>query len=464
MTDRIVHLEAEHFSDRSKGALRDHKLRQALDHVTGLFTDKRQAAVDTQPEWEAMRTRAAEIKRGVLADLGTHLETFTENVRALGVKVHFAKDREEACKILGELAESVSAQTIVKAKSMTTEEIGLNQVLEDRGMSPVETDLGEYIIQLAGELPSHIIAPAIHKTRGQVGQLFQAELGEEYTDDVHELAAVARRVLRQTFADADMGVTGVNFGVVETGSVLLVENEGNIRLSSSLPRMHVAVMGIEKLIPRLEDLPLFLRLLPRSATGQTLSVYQSLFTGPKKHATDEGPEEMHLVLLDNGRSEVLRDPRTRESLACIRCGACLNACPVYKQVGGHAYGSVYPGPIGAILTPQLAGIERAAPLPYASSLCGACRDVCPVKIDIPRILLHLRARATEQGVAPDKDRMAFRLWSFAMKGPKRYAAFTRLARLAWPFRKIAAPARAWESGRHLPAPAKRSFRDRWRDA
>jgi L-lactate dehydrogenase complex protein LldF len=464
MSDPIVHLEANDFPARAREALTDTTLRETLDHVTDLFGTKRQAAVDTQPEWEAMRTRAAAIKEQVLANLAEHLEAFVTRAEATGVKVHFARDREEACRILAELAEAHGAQTVAKAKSMTTEEVGLNEVLESRGMTPVETDLGEYIVQLAGELPSHIIAPAIHKTRGQIGELFQAELGEDYTDDVQELAAIARQVLRRTFIEADLGVTGVNFGVVETGSFLLIENEGNIRMSSSLPRVHVALMGIEKLVPRLADLPLFLRLLPRSATGQHISVYQSLFTGPKRSPEDEGPEEVHLVLLDNGRSSMLRDPLTRQSLACVRCGACLNACPVYKQVGGHAYGSVYPGPIGAILTPQLAGIERAAPLPYASSLCGACRDVCPVKIDIPRLLLHLRARATATpALRRGRERLAFRLWAWFMGGKRRYALAARLMRLGWPLRALAAPARAWQRGRALRAPAPRSFRQLWKE-
>ncbi|MDA1267442.1 MAG: lactate utilization protein B, partial [Planctomycetota bacterium] len=366
-SDRIAHLEANDFPERAKTALGDETLRGALDHVTDLFATKRQAAIDTQPEWEAMRTRAAALKEEVLANWAENIETFVRNAEARGVLVHRAQDRDEACRILADIAEEHGAQTVVKSKSMVTEEVGLNAVLEARGMTPVETDLGEYIIQLAGELPSHIIAPAIHKPRGQIGELFEKELGEDYTDDVEALAGIARRVLRQAFLDADLGVTGVNFAMVDTGSLLLLENEGNIRMSSSLPKVHIALMGIEKLLPRLADLPLFLRLLPRSATGQDLSVYQTLFTGVKSEG-EEGPEEVHLVLLDNGRTALLEDPLTRQSLGCIRCGACLNACPVYKQVGGHAYGSVYPGPIGAILTPQLAGIGRAKALPYASSL------------------------------------------------------------------------------------------------
>ncbi len=296
-----------------------------------------------------------------------------------------------------DLAQQQGARNVVKSKSMVTEEIHLNDALQASGMEVIETDLGEYIIQLAGEAPSHIIAPAIHKTKGQIAELFTAKLGIEPTDDVDTLTSVARNVLRQRFADADIGISGVNFAVAETGTILILENEGNVRLTTSLPKVHIALMGIEKILPRFADLDVFLKLLPRSGTGQQLTTYQSLITGTKRRAEDEGPEQLHIVLLDNGRSRMLAHPTTRQALACIRCGACLNACPVYQQIGGHAYGSVYPGPIGAVITPQLIGLGKAAQLPYASSLCGACREVCPVKIDIPELLLHLRAEITEGG-------------------------------------------------------------------
>src|SRR5262249_8431913 len=328
------------------------------------------------------------------------------------------------------LLQERNATRVVKSKSMATEEIHLNTALEGAGISTVETDLGEWIIQLARETPSHIVVPAIHKSKRQIADLFVAKLGIEPTDDVGKLTSAARRILRQRFAEADAGISGVNFGVAETGSVLILENEGNIRLTTGLPKLHIAVMGIEKVIPRFADLDVFLKLLPRSGTGQRLTAYQSLITGTKISPGDEGPDEVHIVLMDNGRSRMLGHPVTRQSLACIRCGACLNACPVYQQVGGHAYGSVYPGPIGAVITPQLIGIGKASQLPYASSLCGACREVCPVKIDIPELLLHLRAEVVEEAASrteqkgPVKrkraERLIFRLYAFAWSSPALY--------------------------------------------
>jgi L-lactate dehydrogenase complex protein LldF len=324
-------------------------------------------------------------------------------------------------------------------------------------MQVVETDLGEYIIQLADEPPSHIIAPAIHKTRGQIAELFTAELGMAPTDDIMQLTGTARTTLRDRFATADLGISGVNFAIAETGTIVIVENEGNIRLTTSLPRVHIAVMGIEKVIPRFADLDVFLKLLPRSGTGQRLTTYQSFMTGTKQRATDEGPEELHIVLLDNGRSRMLAHPITRQSLACIRCGACLNACPVYQQIGGHAYGSVYPGPIGAVITPQLIGIEKTSQLPYASSLCGACRDVCPVKIDIPQLLLHLRAEiAPRKGSAA--ERLAFKLWAKVMTRPALYKMSSVAGRVMQRFFPIS---RAWTNGRDLRPIESKSFHELW---
>jgi L-lactate dehydrogenase complex protein LldF len=342
---------------------------------------------------------------------------------------------------------------------MTTEETHLNKALEAAGMQVVETDLGEYIIQLANEPPSHIIAPAIHKTRGQVAELFTAELGMPPTDDIVKLTGTARTTLRDRFATADLGISGVNFAIAETGTIVIIENEGNIRLTTSLPRVHIAMMGIEKVIPRFADLDVFLKLLPRSGTGQRLTTYQSFITGTKRHATDEGPEELHIVLLDNGRSRMLAHPITRQSLACIRCGACLNACPVYQQVGGHAYGSVYPGPIGAVITPQLMGIEKTSQLPFASSLCGACRDVCPVKIDIPQLLLHLRAE-----ISPRKgsvtERLAFKLWAQVMTSLGLYRMSSVAGRV---LQRVMPISRAWTNGRDLRPIESKSFHELWKN-
>ena len=343
---------------------------------------------------------------------------------------------------------------------MATEEIHLNAALARRHIEPVETDLGEYIVQLAGETPSHIVVPAIHKTKAQIAALFADKLGIVPSDDVATLTAAARAALRGSFAEADLGISGVNFAVAETGTILILENEGNARLTTSLPRTHVALMGIEKVIPRFADLDVFLQLLPRSGTGQVLTAYQSLLTGTKRRPEDEGPEELHIVVLDNGRSRMLAAAVTRQSLACIRCGACLNACPVYRQIGGHAYGSVYPGPIGAVLSPQLFGLARSAALPYASSLCGACRDVCPVKIDIPALLLHLRAEVVDRRVGKGRlrERLAFSIYAALMARPRVCEWVLRFAR-RW---GIMPPLGAWTKWRDLRPLARQSFRELWR--
>src|SRR6266567_2552486 len=389
------HLTTETFDANARAALQDVQLRGALRKATSLFGKRRLAAAQSLSNWEDLRTEARRIKDETLLHLDKYLEEFTANAEKAGARIHWARDAPEANEIVKRLARERGARLVVKSKSMTTEEIHLNAALEAEGIEALETDLGEYIIQLAGETPSHIIAPAIHKTRHQIAELFVEKLGIAPTDDIATLTITARRVLREKFGAADIGVSGVNFGVAETGTILILENEGDIRLTTSLPKTHIAVMGIEKVIPRFDDLEVFLKLLPRSGTGQHLTAYQSLITGTKRGPECEGPDELHIVLLDNGRSRMLAHPTTRQSLACIRCGACLNACPVYQQIGGHAYGSVYPGPIGAVITPQLIGLSKAAKLPYASSLCGACREVCPVKIDIPELLLHLRAEITD---------------------------------------------------------------------
>jgi len=467
------HPTSETFRANALAALADDTLRGALQRATGTLSERRKAAIAELPEWDALRARARAVKAEVLSRLDHYLEEFVARAQEAGATVHWARDGARACAIVAEIAAGLGRPTIVKSKSMTTEEIHLNEHLERGGLEPVETDLGEWIIQLAGEMPSHITAPAIHKTRGQIARLFVEKIGSEPTDDVQELTLAARKALRRHFAAADLGISGVNFAVAETGSILILENEGNIRLTTSLPRVHVAVMGIEKVIPRFSDLELFLRLLPRSGTGQHLSGYQSILTGPPP-AGGEGPAEMHIVLLDNGRSAMLREEVTRQSLACIRCGACLNFCPVYQQIGGHAYGSVYPGPIGAVITPQLNGLEKTAQLPFASSLCGACRDVCPVEIDIPRLLLHLRALVSEgrdlpgfDGTVPRKrgEALAFRLWAWAMTSPRRYRAAAALARLGTKLglSRLAPPVAAWRAARELRPFASRSFRDQWRE-
>jgi L-lactate dehydrogenase complex protein LldF len=452
-------LSSETFRENAKAALADSQLRGALKNATSLFGERRKEAAASLPNWEELRTQARAIKDEVLLHLDKFLEEFVGHAEERGAKVHWARDAAEANKIICGLVVDHQARVIVKSKSMTTEETHLNMALEAAGMQVVETDLGEYIIQLAEETPSHIIAPAIHKTKRQVAELFTSELGMAPTDDIAQLTSTARTTLRDRFAAADVGISGVNFGIAETGTIVIVENEGNIRLTTSLPRMHIAVMGIEKLVPRFADLDIFLKLLPRSGTGQRLTTYQSFITGTKRQPADEGPEQLHIVLLDNGRSRMLAHPVTRQSLACIRCGACLNACPVYQQIGGHAYGSVYPGPIGAVITPQLMGIEKTSQLPYASSLCGACREVCPVKIDIPRLLLHLRGEITAaQKGKNTAERLAFKLWARVMMSPSLYKMGSVVGRL---IQRVMPLSRAWTYGRDLRPIESRSFHDLW---
>jgi L-lactate dehydrogenase complex protein LldF len=453
------HLSSETFKENAKAALADVQLRGALKNATSLFGEKRKQAVAGLPNWEELRTQARAIKDEVLLDLDRYLKEFVRNAESRGAKVHWARDAAEANSIICGLTKERNARVVVKSKSMTTEETHLNDALEAAGMQVVETDLGEYIIQLAHEPPSHIIAPAIHKTRRQVGELFTAELGMPPTDDVDKMTSTARATLRDRFAAADVGISGVNFAIAETGTIVIVENEGNIRLTTSLPRMHIAMMGIEKVIPRFADLDVFLKLLPRSGTGQRLTTYQSFITGVKRAPSDEGPEELHIVLLDNGRSRMLAHPVTRQSLACIRCGACLNACPVYQQVGGHAYGSVYPGPIGAVITPQLMGIQKAAQLPYASSLCGACRDVCPVKIDIPQLLLHLRGEISQRKGSVT-ERLVFKVWARVMTSPSLYKLSSIAGRI---LQRVMPISRAWTNGRDLRRIESKSFHDLWAD-
>ena len=483
----MSHLTTETFDANARAALRDVQLRGALRQATSLFGKRRLAAAQSLPDWEDLRAEARRIKDRTLLNLDKYLEEFTANAEAAGARIHWARDAAEANEIVKRLARERAARLVVKSKSMTTEEIHLNAALEAVGIEALETDLGEYIIQLAGETPSHIIAPAIHKTRHQIADLFVEKLGIAPTDDIPTLTITARRVLREKFGAADIGVSGVNFGVAETGTILILENEGNIRLTTSLPKTHIAVMGIEKVIPSFDDLEVFLKLLPRSGTGQHLTAYQSLITGTKRSPDREGPDELHIILLDNGRSRMLAHPTTRQSLACIRCGACLNACPVYQQIGGHAYGSVYPGPIGAVITPQLIGLSKAAKLPYASSLCGACREVCPVKIDIPELLLHLRAQITEPQKAEGSaqkasgsraERLSFKLWAAIMIRPRWYELSGKFGHLLQRFvvRRnrigkvggfiswVAPPLAAWTAARDLRPIEDKSFRRQWRES
>jgi len=470
-------VQSEQIHELAHKAMADAHLQEAYRSSTLRLYTHRLEAIAQVPGFELLRERGRAIKRQVMDHLDFYLEQFSTNVQARGGKVHWATTGEEACAIIVNLAKRAGAREVVKAKTMVGEEIELNEALEAAGVRGVETDMGEFILQLAQERPAHIVAPAIHKTRADVADLFAAKVDPERTEEPERLTAIARRALRQMFVKAGMGLSGANFVVAETGTIVTIENEGNIRFSTTAPRVHVVLVGIEKIIPRFADLAVFLRLLARSGTGQKLTSYTSLLTGPRR-AGEDGPDEMHVVLVDNGRVATLADPKMREALFCIRCGACLNTCPVYRKIGGHAYGWVYSGPIGALITPQLAGLERARELPFASSLCGACREVCPVKIDIPDLLLHLRGKAQEETPAPTKpkgspvtERTSMRLWAWAMKRPWAYNLGARLARLAQRFsarqgwiRSVALyPLSRWTEGRDLPALAPKPFRERWKE-
>ena len=474
-------VSSETFDKNALAELGDVQLNDALQKLAATFSERRKIAISSVDNWEALREKARAVKDETLLHLDKYLEQFADMAERAGAKIHWARDGREACEIIFALINERNAKNVVKSKSMATEEIHLNHALEAAGIFPVETDLGEWIIQLADETPSHIVVPAIHKSKAQIADLFVEKVGSEPTSDVDQLTSTARNILRSRFANAEIGISGVNFGVAETGTILILENEGNIRLTTSLPRVHIALMGIEKVIPKFADLDVFLKLLPRSGTGQKLTTYQSLITGTKRDSADEGPDELHIILMDNGRSRMLANPVTRQTLACIRCGACLNACPVYQQIGGHAYGSVYPGPIGAVLTPQLIGLGRTKQLPYASSLCGACREVCPVKIDIPELLLHLRSEIVEgtesEPASRPKfaERFAFAMYSFVWRRPATYRLGLKLARLLQKsllrdgkirgighiFSKAASPVAAWTKERDAPAIATRSFREIW---
>ena len=468
-------------TSRAHAALTDAVLQTALKNATDTFIERRREAVAGVPDWQALRACARRVKEHTINNLDFYLEQLVGKVKELGGQVYWASTGADVSRYCIELARARGVRSVVKSKSMATEEIELNRALEAAGIRPIETDLGEYIIQLAHEKPSHIIVPAIHKTRAQIADLFAEKLHVGRTNEVAEITAIARARLRHEFLNAEMGITGANFAIAETGTIVLVENEGNIRLSTQVPRVHVAVVGIEKVIPRFEDLSVFLRLLPRSGTGQKQTAYVSFLNGPRqqhhKVAQSASSEfEFHLVLMDNGRTRILADEQMRESLYCIRCGACLNVCPVYQKIGGQAYGWIYPGPIGAVISPQLQGLKQAGELPFASSLCGACRVACPVDINLPDLLLALRAKVREAGGAESgaqkfAERAAMRVYATAAKHPKLFGGagkFMRsLARVLAKDEKIKRiplpPLAEWTKYRDLPQPPADSFRKRWRE-
>ena len=421
---------AHAFKDNVDRALADGDLQQSLAILKVGFAERRRQAVERLPEFDALRDRARDIKDHALANLDIYLEAFEARVTDLGGHVHWAPTAEDARGIILDICRQAGARTVTKSKSMIAEEIALNEHLEANGIEPVETDLGEYIIQLRREPPSHIIAPAVHLTKDQVADTFlehHRKLGfDKRLTERSDLVAEARHVLRRRFQEADVGITGANFLIAETGSSVLVTNEGNADLTNTLPRVHVVIASIEKVIPTLENAATLLRVLARSATGQEWSSYTTFNTGPRRPGDLDGPEQYHVVLLDNGRSNVL-GTEMQEMLRCIRCGACMNHCPVYGAIGGHAYGWVYPGPIGAVLTPQLIGVEEAGHLPNASTFCGRCESVCPVRIPLPRLMRHWREREFERHLTPASVRQGLRLWAFLARRPRLYRLATGIA-------------------------------------
>jgi L-lactate dehydrogenase complex protein LldF len=463
----------EGFNERARKAIADEQLHDSVELFTHKSVAGRNAVLDALPEAPELRERAYRIKQETMANLDRYLEQMAGAVEARGGNVFFATDGEDVVRYIGNLARSKGAKVITKSKSMATEEIELNRRLEedyaDLDLEIVETDLGEWIAQLAGDTPSHIVGPILHMNRERITEVLSRTAGEELPPDVEALGSFARKRLREKFLTADIGITGANFGVAETGTVATVTNEGNARLVTSVPPVHVVVMGIEKLVPRFEDLSVFVRLLARSGTGQKLTVYTNFITGPRQPGELDGAEELHLILMDNGRSRLL-GTEFEEALYCIRCGACLNVCPVYRQTGGHAYGSTYSGPIGAVITPLLKGHDEAKDLPYASSLCGACWEACPVGIPLHDLLLKLRNQQVEEGLAGKAQEIAFKGFEGTMKRPVLYNISSKVGRLAQKplekngsVRPLPGPLSAWTDSREMPPLAEKSFRQLWKE-
>jgi len=458
------------FKQSASMKLDDPVLQAAMKRAKGKFVDGRAKAVADVDAWEAIRAHAARLRDRTIANLDAYLVEFERNAVRRGAQVHWADSAEEACAILVKIAADNGVRTVTKSKSMVSEEVNLNERLEAAGVTVVETDLGEYILQLAKEPPSHIVAPAVHKSKEQVADLFVAAHGKPRLTDIPAMTAEARSELRRHFLGADMGISGANFVIAETGTTLTVTNEGNADLVTTIPRIHCVITGIEKVIPTLEDFATLIRLLPRSATGQSIANYLTLTTGVKAPGETDGPEQMHIVLVDAGRTRLVGSDM-QEMLRCIRCGACMNHCPVYQNVGGHAYGWVYPGPMGSILTPAYVGLENAGDLPNASTFCGECAVVCPVQIPLPDLMRKLREQQFDRKLRPFGERFGIAAWSFAARRPALYSALTRIAaRVAsWLggrdklIHKLPG-LDGWTQGRDVPAPSGKTFRELYRQA
>ncbi len=453
-----------HSREYPKRAREGGDVRASVTGATLSFDARRRAAFAgvAAEEW---RVWAEGVKTHLLTHLDRYLEEAEAKLEANGARVHWAGSQEDVHRILSGIIERRGARRAVKGKSMLSEELEVNELLEKRGVDVLETDLGEYILQLLEQPPSHIVGPAIHLSLHEIRRLYHETHGTELDATPDELAGVSRLILREAFLAADVGITGGNFLVAETGTVALIENEGNIRLTTSAPPVHVALVGIEKLLPRWSDLAVFLQLTARAATGQPVGNYVSMIHGPRTADDPDGPEEVHVVLVDNGRTDVLADAEAWEALRCVRCGACLNACPVYRQTGGHAYGAVYSGPIGSVLNPGLAGLHAAMPLPFASSLCGACEEACPVRIPIPELLLSWRRRAAEAGMDSRAKAGLLKAWTAVATRPGVYrAAGAMLHALPEPVRRVPLPVvGGWREVRKDPEPSRASFRDLWRE-
>ncbi|MEP4378074.1 MAG: LutB/LldF family L-lactate oxidation iron-sulfur protein [Alphaproteobacteria bacterium] len=471
-TNPTAHSTSRNFKNNARDQLANADLQAALNKARGHFVDGRATARDNLPEFDDLRDQARDIKNHTLEHLDFYLEAYEEKVVESGGHVHWARTAADAQRIVLDICRSVDARTVNKGKSMIGEEIEINEALEAHGIRPVETDLGEYIIQLRGERPSHIIAPAVHLTKAQVEASFRENHTELDPDRVLEeppmLLNEARTILRKKYFEAEVGITGANLLIAETGSSIIVTNEGNGDLSQLIPKVHIVLASLEKIVPTLEDAATILRVLARSATGQEFSSYTTLSTGPKREEDPDGPEQYHVILLDNGRTDML-GTEFEEMLRCIRCGACMNHCPVYQSVGGHAYGWVYPGPMGSVLSPGLLGVDEAGHLPNASSFCGRCEEVCPMRIPLPKMMRHWREREFESHLSPGSARVGLGVWAFFARRPKLYQLATglQMRMLAWMGRKrgrlSSLPlAGGWTKYRELPAPQGRTFQSRWR--